>query len=68
MPSSTMRPNLASRRTAKERSGVYVDERKLASLGIRIRRGSSYHGVALNVDMDLKPFDRIDPAAFRALK
>ncbi len=52
----------------KSAPGVYVDERKLASLGIRIRRGSSYHGVALNVDMDLKPFDRIDPCGFPGLK
>jgi lipoyl(octanoyl) transferase len=48
--------------------GVYVDERKLASLGIRIRRGSSYHGLALNVDMDLEPFDRIDPCGYPGLK
>jgi lipoyl(octanoyl) transferase len=48
--------------------GVYVDERKLASLGIRIRRGSSYHGLALNVHMDLEPFDRIDPCGYPGLQ
>lgn len=41
--------------------GVYVGERKIASLGLRIRRGCSYHGLALNVDMDLEPFSRINP-------
>jgi lipoyl(octanoyl) transferase len=41
--------------------GVYVDGRKIASLGLRVRRGCSYHGVALNVAMDLEPFARIDP-------
>jgi lipoyl(octanoyl) transferase len=41
--------------------GIYVDGRKLASVGIRIRRGASYHGLALNVNMDLEPFLRINP-------
>lgn len=41
--------------------GVYVDTAKIASLGLRVRRGCSYHGLALNVDMDLSPFDRINP-------
>src|SRR3954464_11615672 len=40
--------------------GVYVTERKLASVGLRIRRGGSYHGLALNVSMDLSPFLRIN--------
>jgi lipoyl(octanoyl) transferase len=48
--------------------GVYVGERKLASLGIRIRRGSSYHGLALNVHMNLEPFGRIDPCGFPGLQ
>jgi lipoyl(octanoyl) transferase len=52
----------------KEAPGVYVDECKLASLGIRVRRGSSYHGLALNVDMDLAPFERIDPCGYPGLK
>ncbi len=41
--------------------GVYVRGRKLASIGLRVRRGCSYHGLALNVDMDLEPFRRINP-------
>ena len=41
--------------------GVYVDGKKIASLGLRVRVGCTYHGVALNVDMDLEPFSRINP-------
>jgi lipoyl(octanoyl) transferase len=55
----------ASRRDAP---GVYVEGRKLASLGLRIRRGSSYHGLAFNVDMDLEPFRRINPCGFANLE
>jgi len=47
--------------------GVYVDGAKVAALGIRVRRGCSYHGVALNVDMDLAPFDAIDPCGYPGL-
>ncbi|MDJ0926822.1 MAG: lipoyl(octanoyl) transferase LipB [Gammaproteobacteria bacterium] len=47
--------------------GVYVDEAKIASLGLRIRKGSSYHGLALNVAMDLEPFDRINPCGYEGL-
>ena len=55
--------------TCRERSpGVYVDERKLASVGLRIRRGGSYHGLALNVDMDLEPFGRINPCGYAGLQ
>ena len=43
--------------------GVYVDGKKIASLGLRVRHGCTYHGVALNVDMNLEPFSRINPAA-----
>ncbi len=48
--------------------GVYVAGRKLAQLGLRIRRGSSYHGLALNVDMDLAPFHAIDPCGHAGLE
>ena len=48
--------------------GVYVDGRKLASIGIRVRRGASYHGLALNVNMDLAPFSRINPCGFAGLE
>ena len=41
--------------------GIYVDRRKIGSLGLRIRRGCSYHGISLNVDMDLESFSSIDP-------
>ena len=47
--------------------GVYVDEKKICSLGLRIRRGVSYHGLALNVNMDLQPFTRINPCGFANL-
>jgi lipoyl(octanoyl) transferase len=51
-----------------EAPGVYVAERKLASIGLRIRRGASYHGLALNVAMDLEPFLRIDPCGYAGLE
>jgi len=47
--------------------GVYVGGAKIASLGLRIRRGRSYHGFALNVDVDLEPFSRIDPCGMAGL-
>lgn len=47
--------------------GVYVGARKIASLGLRIRRGCSFHGVALNIDMDLSPFARINPCGYAGL-
>lgn len=48
--------------------GVYVDGRKIASLGLKVSRGCSYHGVALNVDMDLEPFQRINPCGYAGLQ
>jgi lipoyl(octanoyl) transferase len=48
--------------------GVYVDGRKLASVGIRVRRGASYHGIALNVSDDLDPFRRINPCGYAGLE
>lgn len=48
--------------------GVYVGEAKIAALGLRIRNGCSYHGVSLNVDMDLSPFDAINPCGYAGLK
>nr|WP_298374192.1 lipoyl(octanoyl) transferase LipB [uncultured Halomonas sp.] len=47
--------------------GVYVGDAKIASLGLRIRRGCSFHGVAFNVDMDLAPFTRINPCGYAGL-
>jgi lipoyl(octanoyl) transferase len=48
--------------------GVYVDDRKLASVGVRVRRGGSYHGLALNVALDLAPFRRINPCGYPGLE
>lgn len=47
--------------------GVYVVQNKISSVGLRIKRGRSYHGLSLNVDMDLTPFERIDPCGYRGL-
>lgn len=47
--------------------GVYVGETKICSLGLRVKKGCAYHGLALNVDMDLSPFSRINPCGFKAL-
>ena len=51
-----------------EAPGVYVDGAKLASVGLRIRRGSSFHGMAVNVAADLEPFSRINPCGFQGLE
>jgi len=48
--------------------GVYVDGAKVAALGIRVARGRAFHGLALNVDMDLAPFDAIDPCGYPGLR
>jgi lipoyl(octanoyl) transferase len=48
--------------------GVYVDGRKLAALGLRIRKGCAFHGLSLNIDMDLAPFSMIDPCGYRDLE
>lgn len=56
--------------TAKPRPdapGVYVGDAKIASLGLRVRRGCSFHGLALNVDMDMEPFRRINPCGYAGL-
>lgn len=55
-------------RARREAPGVYVGDRKLASVGLRIRRGASYHGLALNVSLDLEPFSRIDPCGYAGLE
>lgn len=48
--------------------GVYVDGRKIAALGLRVRRGCSFHGLAFNIDMDLEPYRRINPCGFEGLE
>jgi lipoyl(octanoyl) transferase len=55
-------------RSKREAPGVYVDDAKIASLGLRVRNGRTYHGLALNVDMDLEPFSRINPCGYHDLK
>lgn len=48
--------------------GVYIGPAKIASLGLRIKHGCSFHGLALNIDMDLEPFARINPCGFQGLQ
>ena len=48
--------------------GVYVDGRKICSLGLRIRKGCSFHGLALNINMDLSPFHQINPCGYAGLE
>jgi lipoyl(octanoyl) transferase len=48
--------------------GVYVDEKKIAALGLRIKQGCSYHGLSFNIDMDLKPFSFINPCGYVGLE
>lgn len=52
----------------KDAPGVYVDKKKVCSLGLRIRKGCSFHGLALNVNMDLEPFSRINPCGYAELE
>jgi lipoyl(octanoyl) transferase len=47
--------------------GIYVEEAKIAALGLRVRRGRSFHGLAFNIDMDLEPFSRINPCGVQGL-
>ncbi len=48
--------------------GVYVNDAKIAALGLRVRKGCSFHGLALNVDMDMEPFSRINPCGYEGLE
>lgn len=48
--------------------GVYINDAKIASIGLRVRKNFSYHGIAFNVDMDLEPFQRINPCGFQGLQ
>lgn len=67
----TMIDLLATLRIKAERKtgapGVYVENRKIAALGLRVKQSGSYHGIALNVDMDLRPFYQIDPCGYPGL-
>lgn len=51
----------------RDAPGVYVGDAKIAALGLRVRRGCSYHGLSLNVDMDLEPFARINPCGYEGM-
>lgn len=51
----------------RDAPGVYVGEAKVAALGLRVKRGCTYHGLALNIDMDLAPFARINPCGYAGL-
>lgn len=51
-----------------EAPGVYVEQKKICSIGLRIRKGCSYHGIAFNVAMDLTPFTQINPCGFSGLQ
>lgn len=48
--------------------GVYVDDKKIASIGLRISNGKTYHGISMNIDMDLEPFSFINPCGYEGLK
>ena len=48
--------------------GVYVNEKKIASIGLRISKGKTYHGISINVDMDLTPFGYINPCGYQGLE
>ena len=55
-------------RSRKDAPGVYVDHKKIAALGLRVRRGCCFHGLALNVDMDLSPYEHINPCGYEGLE
>ncbi|WP_432277198.1 lipoyl(octanoyl) transferase LipB [Glaciecola petra] len=64
----TLAPFDISAYAKKDAPGVYVDEKKICSLGLRIRKGCSFHGMAFNVNMDLSPFQRINPCGYAGLE
>lgn len=55
-------------KSKREAPGVYVNNAKICSIGLRIRKGCSYHGLAFNINMDLEPFSRINPCGFSNLR
>lgn len=52
----------------RDAPGVYIGNKKICSLGLRVRKGCSYHGLAFNIDMDLEPFSRINPCGYKQLE
>lgn len=55
-------------RAKRDAPGIYVEDAKIGSIGLRIRKGAAYHGIAFNIAMDLEPFSRINPCGFSALR
>ncbi len=64
----TLAQNQVAAYAKADAPGVYVDEKKVASLGLRVRKGCTFHGLALNVDMDLSPFSRINPCGYAGMQ
>ncbi len=64
----TLAANQVNAYAKSDAPGVYVDEKKVASLGLRVRKGCTFHGLALNVDMDLSPFSRINPCGYAGMQ
>lgn len=64
---SVMQDYGVSARNRCDAPGVYVTDSKICSIGLRVRKGCSYHGIAFNVAMDLEPFSRINPCGFKNL-
>nr|WP_279614579.1 lipoyl(octanoyl) transferase LipB [Rheinheimera sp. F8] len=64
----TLAANRVKAYAKSDAPGVYVDEKKVASLGLRVRKGCTFHGLALNVDMDLSPFSRINPCGYAGMQ
>lgn len=64
----TLRDFAISAYAKKDAPGVYVGDQKICSVGLRIRKGCSFHGLAFNVDMDLSPFQRINPCGYAGLE
>ena len=63
----TLKDNGITAVSRRDAPGVYVNEAKIAALGLRVRRGNTYHGLALNIDADLSPFSMIDPCGYANL-
>lgn len=55
-------------KSKKDAPGVYVDEKKIAALGLRVKKGCCYHGLSFNIDMDTKPFSKIPPCGYKGLE
>jgi lipoyl(octanoyl) transferase len=65
---TTLREYGVEGQSRRDAPGVYVDNAKIAALGLRVRKGRSYHGLSLNIDMDLEPFQRIDPCGYQGMQ